>query len=160
MRYVRRSEHILVVVLLVLLSGAISNLIAQGSPSSPSATPTPSSTPKPSLEKHFFINLLKDQYGIWTFPLRLQKDDWKWAVPLAGASIALLNTDEATGHALDYDKTRLDVSKAISVGGTGYATAGSAIAIYAIGRATHNARCEKLVTTIRGIRDDDRLVSL
>src|SRR6478735_11173096 len=117
---VRRVEHALTVVLFVLVSGSIWSLFAQ----SPSPSPTPSSTPKPSLEKNFFKNLVKDQYGIWTFPLRLQKDDWKWAVPLAGASIALLNTDEATGHALHYDKTRLDVSKAVSIGGTGYATAG------------------------------------
>jgi membrane-associated phospholipid phosphatase len=143
MSYVRRSEHALVTVLLILVSGSIFNLFAQSSRPLPSPTPTPYSTPKPSLEKHFFVNLLKDQYGIWTFPLRLQKDDWKWAVPLAGASIALLNTDEATGHALDYNKTRLDVSKAVSIGGTGYATAGSAIAIYAIGRATHNARARE-----------------
>jgi len=140
MQYVRRSEHAVGAVLLVLVLGAISSMTAQ---SPPSPTPTPSSTPKPSLEKHFFINLLKDQYGIWTFPLRLQKDDWKWAVPLTGASIALLNTDEATGHALHYDKTRLDVSKAVSIGGTGYATAGSAIAIYAIGRVTHNERARE-----------------
>ena len=109
----------------------------------PSPSPSPAATPAPSLEKHFFTNLLKDQYGIWTFPLRLHKDDWKWGVPLAAASIVLLNTDEPTSHALHYDKTRNDISKAISLGGSAYATVGSAIGIYAVGRATHNARARE-----------------
>jgi membrane-associated phospholipid phosphatase len=133
----------------VVLAGSASRLPAQNPTATPSATPTPAPTadpgptPKPSLERHFFTNLLKDQYGIWTFPLRLRKDDLPWVLPLTGAAIVALNTDESTAHALGYDKTRLDISHAVSIGGTGYATAGTAIGIYAVGRATHNDRARE-----------------
>jgi membrane-associated phospholipid phosphatase len=135
----RRAGAFVFLVFVLVIS--VSRSLAQNP--APSPSPSPAASPRPSLEKHFLINVLKDQYDIWTSPLRLQKDDWKWGVPLAAASIALLNTDEATSHALHYNKTRLDVSKAISIGGTAYATGGSAIAIYAIGRATHDARARE-----------------
>ena len=130
---------LLVLIFVLVVSAARS--LAQNPDPTPS--PSPTASPKASLEKNFVLNVLKDQYGLWTFPLRLQKDDWKWAAPLGAASIALLNTDEASGHALHYNRTRVNISKDISMAGTGYAAAGSALTFYAIGRAMHNARARE-----------------
>lgn len=134
-------------IVLLPAAGCILFISAVGQNARPTATPTPTPAPvvlkKPSLERHFFSNLMKDQYGIWTFPLRLRQDDLKWAAPLAGGTAALLATDERTSHLLDNNSMRLSISHGISVAGTGYAVSGTAAAFYVFGRVTHNERARE-----------------
>jgi len=110
---------------------------------SPSPTPSPAASPRPSLEKHFFTNLLKDQYGIWTFPLRVRQKDLPWALPLAGVTAAFFATDEQTAHLVSNSSTALNVSHDVSQAGTGYAVVGAAGTIYLVGRLTHNQRARE-----------------
>jgi membrane-associated phospholipid phosphatase len=118
----------------------MSGALAQ-TPATPSPTPQPS--PTPTLERKFLKNILQDQRAIWTSPLHLQKEDAKWLAPLGLSTTALIATDRRTADALDDNRTRLNVSHAISYVGSGYGAGSIAGAFYLIGRATHNARARE-----------------
>ena len=109
----------------------------------PSPTPTPIASRKPSLEKHFFINILKDQYGIWTSPLHFRRNDLKWIAPIGLGSAAFIASDRTTAGALNNNATTLRISRDVSQIGEGYSVGGAAISIYLIGRTTHNARARE-----------------
>src|SRR6266446_5799817 len=126
--------------LLAIIIAAMSSGFAQ---TPTSASPTPQPSPTPSLERKFLKNILRDQWAIWTSPLRLKKEDAKWLVPLALSTTALIATDRRTADALHDDRTRLKVSHAISDVGSGYGAGSIAGAFYLVGRATHNARARE-----------------
>jgi membrane-associated phospholipid phosphatase len=101
----------------------------------------PNATTTPSLEKKFFVNILKDQRAIWTSPFHLQGNDAKWLAPLGLSTIALLATDRRTSSALvehGDNLNRLRISRHISQVGSTYVTAGLVSALYFTGRASHN----------------------
>src|SRR6267142_3732236 len=101
----------------------------------------PSPQPTPSLEKKFFVNVLRDQRAIWTSPFHLHESDAKWLAPLGLSTVALIATDRRTaGGLIDHGNNlnRLRVSRDISWFGSTYATAGTAGILYLAGRATHN----------------------
>ena len=123
--------------LLVMIFVSMSSASAQA----PASTPQPS--PTPSLERKFLKNIVRDQRAIWTSPLHLQKDDAKWLAPLGLSTATLIATDRRTADALDDDRTRLNVSHAISYLGSGYGASSIAGAFYLIGRTTHNARARE-----------------
>ena len=139
---VRKLVFLFVVFLQIAV---VQNSVAQNGVSMPSPTPSPIPTvsPKPSLEKHFLVNILKDQRGIWTSPFRFHQSDLRWLLPLSGASATLLATDEQTAHAIGSSSTGLKISHDLSKLGTGYAVGGAAVSIYIVGRATHNARARE-----------------
>ena len=111
-----------------------SNVLAQTAPKL-----TPKSTP--SLEKKFFVNILRDQRAIWTSPFHLHETDAKWLAPLSLSTVALIATDRRTSGALVKHGDNLDrlrISRDISWFGSTYATVGTAGILYLAGRATHN----------------------
>src|SRR5258708_32926031 len=122
--------------LLVIIIAGMSSAFAQ----TPVSTPTPQASPTPSLERKFLKNILREQRAIWTSPLHLQKEDAKWLAPLGLSTAALIATDRRTADALDDNRTRLNVSHAVSDVGSGYGAGSIAGAFYLIGRVTHNAR--------------------
>ncbi len=122
------SLSALLFVLVLVFSG---NGLAQTPPK-----PTPKSTP--SLEKKFFVNILKDQRAIWTSPFHLHGTDAKWLAPLGLSTVALIATDRRTAGGLGNNPNRLRISKDISWFGSTYATVGTAGILYLVGRATHN----------------------
>src|SRR5258708_14641265 len=126
-------------VLLVLIIAGMPRASAQA----PASPPTPQPSPTPTLERRFLKNILRDQRAIWTSPLHLQKEDAKWLVPLRLSTAALIATDRRTADALHDDRTRLNVSHAISNVGSGYGAGSIAGAFYLIGWATHNARARE-----------------
>ena|SRR3989442_1506119 len=126
--------------LLAIIITGMSGAFAQ-TPTNPS--PTPQASPTPTLERKFLKNILQDQRAIWTSPLHLKKDDAKWLVPLGLSTTALIATDRRTADALHDDRTRLNVSHAISDIGSGYGAGSIAGAFYLIGRATHDARARE-----------------
>ncbi|HEV7799084.1 MAG TPA: phosphatase PAP2 family protein [Pyrinomonadaceae bacterium] len=100
-------------------------------------------TTTPSLEKKFFVNILKDQRAIWTSPFHLHGNDAKWLAPLGLSTIALIATDRRTsGELVEHgdNLNRLRISHNLSQLGSTYATAGLAGALYLTGRASHNNR--------------------
>src|SRR5947209_3738987 len=124
-------------ILVVIFFAGISTALGQ----TPTSTPQPS--PTPTLERKFLKNILRDQRAIWTSPLHLDKDDAKWLAPLGLSTAALIATDRRTADALDDNRTRLNVSHAISYVGSGYGASSIAGAFYLIGRATHKARARE-----------------
>jgi membrane-associated phospholipid phosphatase len=112
----------------------------------PATSPGPQSTSRPSLERQFFSNILRDQRAIWTSPLHLHTQDAWWFVPLAGGTGALLATDRLTteeGLEFSSSGTRLRVSNDVSKIGSGYAAAGVSGAFYLVGRITDNPRARE-----------------
>ena len=97
----------------------------------------------PTLEKKFFVNILRDQRAIWTSPFHLHESDAKWLAPLGLSTAALIATDRQTsGELVEHgdNLNRLRISKNISRMGSVYATGGLAGALYLAGRATHKSR--------------------
>ncbi|MGH9872261.1 MAG: phosphatase PAP2 family protein [Pyrinomonadaceae bacterium] len=105
--------------------------------------PKPKPTPTPSLEKKFFVNILKDQRAIWTSPFHLHRIDGKWLAPLGLSTLALIATDRHTsGELVEHgdNPSRLRISKDISRLGSISSTGGVAGVLYLTGRMTHNDR--------------------
>src|SRR5229473_3537648 len=126
--------------LLIIIIACMSSAFAQASTK---ASPIPQPSPTPSLERKFLKNILRDQRAIWTSPLHLEKEDAKWLVPLGLSTTALIATDRRTADALHDDRSRLNLSHAISDVGSGFGAGSIAGAFYIIGRATHNARARE-----------------
>ena len=123
----------------VLLFSFILVFAGNGLAQTPLPKPTPGRTP--SLEKKFFVNILKDQRAIWTSPFHLHGTDAKWLAPLGLSTVALIATDRRTsGKLVEHgdNLNRLRISKDISWFGSTYATMGTAGILYLAGRATHN----------------------
>lgn len=119
-----------------------SNTAAQTSPSTTPAQPKPT----PSLEKKFFVNILRDQRAIWTSPFNLHKGDAKWLAPVGFSTIALIATDRHTSGKLvenGDNRSRLRISRDISRAGSFYVVGGTAAAFYFAGRAMHNDRARE-----------------
>ena len=154
--------------LLVILSGVSQAQIPGSTPQ-----PTPLATPTPSLEKKFFSNILSDQKAIWTFPLRVDREDTKWLIPLGVSTAALLATDIKTARSLDYDPDRLNTSRYISYLGSSYGAAAIAGTFYLVGRTSGNARAREtgllagealidsaiVVTALKGVSQRKRPLS-
>ena len=143
----RRTSYscaMLFVVFITISTSAFGQTSAAVAPAQPESTPTP--TPTPSLEKKFFVNILRDQRAIWTSPFSAHKSDAKWLAPLGLSAAILFATDRRTSGKLvenGDNQTRLRVSKDISRLGAFYTTGGVAAAFYFVGRATHNARARE-----------------
>ncbi len=75
-------------------------------------------------ERSLAPNILKDQIGLWTAPLRINYKDLVWFIPAGGALTALLITDNDFSQALTSNfhpsSTQDDISKAFAAVG-GYA---------------------------------------
>jgi membrane-associated phospholipid phosphatase len=117
---------------------------AQTTPVAPSAQPQP--TPRPTTEKNFFSNILRDQKGIWTAPFHLHQSDAKWIAPLGLSMAALIATDRHTSGELVENGDnlgRLRISKDISYAGSVYATGGVSAMFYFAGRMRHDERAKE-----------------
>jgi membrane-associated phospholipid phosphatase len=83
-------------------------------------------------------DLLGDQAGIWTSPLRIRKRDLIWLLPLGAATGAALATDSRASAALGFTATnRIRYSKDFS-NAMEDAAWGTAAGLYVIGKITHN----------------------
>lgn len=118
---------------------SVSTISAQ----SPTPLPTPSATPRPSLEKHFISNLLRDQYTIWTAPFKPQSYESKWAIPLGLSMAGLIATDRYTSPWVDTGGSLPNFSHDVSWLGKGYVAGGVAAGFYLTGRFTHNRKARE-----------------
>jgi membrane-associated phospholipid phosphatase len=141
----RRTSYSCAMVFVALIAISTSAFGQTSSAAAP-AQPDPTPTPTPSLEKKFFVNILRDQRAIWTSPFSAHKAEAKWLAPLGLSAAILFATDRRTSGELvenGDNQTRLRVSKDISRLGAFYTTGGVAAAFYFVGRATHNARARE-----------------
>lgn len=79
-------------------------------------------------------DVVKDQAGIWTSPLRIRSNDILWILPFAGATGAAIHYDVRAQQELGIDQSRIDASNNISLFGSTYATVAEGGALYLIGR--------------------------
>jgi membrane-associated phospholipid phosphatase len=117
---------------------------AQTTPAAPSAQPQP--TPRPTTEKNFLANILKDQKGIWTAPFHIHQSDARWIAPLGLSMATLIATDRRTSGELVEDGdnlSRLRVSKDISYAGSLYTAGGVSALFYLTGRLRHDERAKE-----------------
>jgi membrane-associated phospholipid phosphatase len=131
----------LCLVFIIVVSG---QAFSQTTPAASAAEPKP--TPRPTAEKKFLANILKDQKGIWSAPFHFHQHDAKWIAPLGLSLAGLIATDRYTSAELvehGDNLNRLRVSKDISYLGSFYATGGAAAIFYLAGRAGHNARARE-----------------
>ena len=123
----------------------------------------PKATLKPSLERKFFVNILRDQRAIWTSPFHLARSDASWLAPLGLSAVALIATDRRTsGELVEHgdNLNRIRISKKLSRPGSFYSTAGAAGVIYLAGRATHNDRLRETgLLGAEALIDGDLVVS-
>ena len=106
-------------------------------------TPTPSPSPTPSLEKQFLKNIWHDQKTIWTAPLRLERSDTKWMIPMGIGTMALFTTDRITGDEIAKFDDQRTASRIMSAPGSIYGVGAIAATFYAVGRKQHNSRARE-----------------
>ena len=98
-------------------------------------------------------DLLDDQAGIWTSPLRLRPHDALWLIPLAGATAASLNYDVQTLQQVSRSPNHIRISNDLSNAGA-YGAIGVAGATYLIGKITHNETARETgVLSLEAIAD-------
>jgi hypothetical protein len=113
---------------------------------------TPSAAPRGSANRRYdpercglkklnrcFKDLVHDQAGIWTSPLRIKPHDAIWLVPFASATGAAFAFDEdALRQVSATNKSLIDKSEIVSRFGSAYATFGEAGVLYLVGALSHN----------------------
>lgn len=88
---------------------------------------------------HCFRDLVHDQAGIWTSPLRVKPHDATWLVPFAAATGTAFAFDADALRQVDpTNKSLIDKSEIISRFGSAYATFGEAGVLYLVGSLAHN----------------------
>ncbi|HEV8428254.1 MAG TPA: phosphatase PAP2 family protein [Pyrinomonadaceae bacterium] len=105
-------------------------------------TPHKSDT-TPSLEHEFFKNILSDQKAIWTAPLRLQRRDTKWAIPVGIGFMALVTTDRITGDEIAESDAPVKMSRIVSNAGSVCGLGTVAGAFYLFGRNKNDDRARE-----------------
>lgn len=123
-------------------------LLAQDQPAQPAPTAAPhapagsqSLQQRCGLKKldQCFKDVVHDQVGMWTSPLRLKPHDAIWLVPFAGATGAAFAYDEdALRQVGTSNRGLIDKSEIVSRFGSAYAAFGEAGVLYFVGAATHN----------------------
>jgi membrane-associated phospholipid phosphatase len=138
----RRSICLLEILLLAICFANTFKVQAQIPAPAPSPVVAPPAK-RPSLEREFFKNILRDQKAIWTSPTHLQTKDARWLVPLGLGTAALIATDQQTGDEIAESDKPLRASRVISYAGSSYSTGAIAAAFYLFGRAGHNDRARE-----------------
>src|SRR5690242_15348663 len=136
----RRNGSVLCLFGMAILGLILSTASAVRGQIVPNPSPTPVATPTPSLESQFFKNILNDQKAIWTAPLKLDKEDAKWAIPSGIGLMAFVTTDRITGDEItEFDRLSTP-AHVLSFPGSIYGVAATAASFYFLGRERHNER--------------------
>ena len=140
MRRNRRSQCLFGMMLLGVVFSMGFPAAAQTLPAPP---PSPPLSAKPSLEKEFIKNILRDQKAIWTAPLQLERNDARWMIPSGIGAMALFTTDRITGDNIAQFDRGVEASRIISYPGSTYGVGAVAATFYVIGRKTNNSRARE-----------------
>jgi membrane-associated phospholipid phosphatase len=105
-------------------------------------------------------DLLGDEAGIWTSPLRIRPRDAFWLVPLGLATGAALATDSKASAAVGFNPSRVRFSKDYS-DGMEYGAIGAAGGLYLLGKFTHNEHARETgVLSVEAIIDSAIVVEV
>jgi membrane-associated phospholipid phosphatase len=83
-------------------------------------------------------DVMKDQGGAWTSPLRLKPADAAWLLPLAGATALASHYDVQAQNTLHLSQHQVALSNKVANFGSPYATAGGMAGLYLFGSAIRN----------------------
>jgi membrane-associated phospholipid phosphatase len=125
----------------------------------PAPTPTPTVSAKPSLEREFFRNILRDQKAIWTAPFQLERNDAKWLIPAGIGAMALFTTDRITGDEIAEFNRGVKASRIVSYAGSTYGAGAVAATFYIVGRKTNNSRARETGILVAEATIDGLIVS-
>jgi membrane-associated phospholipid phosphatase len=89
-----------------------------------------------------FQEVLRDHKGIWTAPLRADKEDAAWLLPL-GAAVALIPSDFRLNESLPNTPDQINFFKKVSHAGDHRVLAGAAGAFLLAGKLTGNGRVQE-----------------
>jgi membrane-associated phospholipid phosphatase len=93
-------------------------------------------------------DLLDDEVGMWTSPLRIHKRDALWLLPLGALTAAALTTDASVSAAVGFNPARIRFSKDFS-NAMEDGSIGAAAGLYLLGKITHNEKARE--TGVLGI---------
>jgi membrane-associated phospholipid phosphatase len=132
----------------VIVGLLLTNMVfAQDSPTtSPSPTRPQISATRPQRSERCGLTKLRlclkdvvhDQAGIWTSPLRIKAHDALWVAPFGGATSLAFAYDQDALREVGNDRNFINNSDIVSGFGSGYATFGEAGVLYLVGAFTHN----------------------
>jgi membrane-associated phospholipid phosphatase len=125
----RRCRLGAVVLLVVIAGNAHAQTKASGSRQKPECS-----------AEHFdrcFLDIAKDQLGIWTSPLRMRKADAIWFLPFAGATAASIYYDPETMKHVGTSTAQMNFGSTVSKYAAPYVTFGVAGGLYLIGATAH-----------------------
>lgn len=111
------------------------------SPTPPTiSTSRPESTNRCGLTKLGLClkDVMHDQAGIWTSPLRIKAHDALWLAPFAGATGLAFAYDQDALREVGNNTSLINKSEIVSGFGSGYARFGEASVLYLVGAVTHN----------------------
>ncbi|HEV8384686.1 MAG TPA: phosphatase PAP2 family protein, partial [Candidatus Acidoferrales bacterium] len=97
----------------------------------------------PDSIRQFAKNIVRDQAGLWTSPLRIRRHDLVWLIPFAGATAAAIATDARAVRDIDPNATYVKATRRFTLTGAPYTLLGASGATYLIARATHNDRLKE-----------------
>lgn len=84
-----------------------------------------------------FVDVAKDQVGIWTSPLRMRKADAIWFIPFAGATAAAIYYDPEAMKHIGTSSSQRSFGSTVSQYGAPYVTIGVAGGLYLMGVIAH-----------------------
>jgi len=88
--------------------------------------------------KQCALDILHDQAGIWTSPLRIHAADTAWLLPFAGATTLAVYNDRQALRELGHNQSSIDTSHSISQFGSPEVTIGAGVGLYALGLLSKN----------------------
>jgi membrane-associated phospholipid phosphatase len=97
--------------------------------------------------KAFVGQFLRDEKNIWSSPLRIKKRDARWLLPLGVSFAALLATDRKVADRIRQTDDLSNPSQVISSMGSGGVMAAAPLAIFAVGKLSHNNEISQTGTT-------------
>ena len=123
----------------------LASLLAAGQTQPPAVRPDSSAAASPVLAaKHgWFRPFVHNERQIWTSPLRLQKKDARWLLPLAATTGALIAADADIAGAFPNTPRQSQNGERLSRIGAPYTVAGIAGGAYLVGRLTGNERARE-----------------
>jgi len=85
-------------------------------------------------------DVVADQGGMWTSPLRIKKKDLRWIVPLTASVAAALYWDSDALDEFGQPQTAVAVDKHFSTYASPYVLLGTSVGLYGLGSFTHSDR--------------------
>jgi membrane-associated phospholipid phosphatase len=136
-RIKRRAMALFLTTLMALSPGAYAQSTTSDGNSQTSQPPPDSSVQSFAMGK-FAREFFSDESKMWTSPLRVQRSDAKFLLPLAAGAAALFATDRRVSNQVRQTDDLSRPSQIVSFTGSAVPMFGAPISLMALGKVTHN----------------------